>query len=147
MTSSEGQSADARFAKVAKCTSNMYFSEQIYAGAPPEEGDTEAILQAHFCTLKKGKSRANIMALEKMIVARSEKLNAKTNVYRLTPYMANVPADIIYLVGHDDLLSFGSSSTDFMTAPGYASLMGALGSVMDCNSSLAAMEVVHVPMQ
>jgi hypothetical protein len=146
-TSSEGQAADARFAKVATCTSNMFFSEQIYAGAPPVEGDTNAIIQSYGCTLKKGKSMANVLVAEQMIIARSEKLNAKTNIYRLTPYMANVPADIVYLIGHDDLVSFGSSSTEFMTAPGYRSFLGAINSVMDCNSALSAMEVTHAPMQ
>ena len=60
--------------------------------------------------------------------------------------MANIPADLVYLIGHDDLVSFGSSSTEFMTAPGYAGFLAAIGTVMDCNSSLAAMEVAHEPM-
>ncbi len=145
--SSEGQAADARFAKMSKCTSNMYFSEQIYAGAPPEEGDTEAILQSYGCTLNKGKTMANVLAFEKIVIANSEALKAKTNIYRLTPYMSNTPADVVYLVGYDDLVSFGSESTDFMTSPGYDGVISALSDTMDCNSGLAAMEVVHTPME
>ncbi len=146
-SSEQGQAADARFAKMSRCTSNMYFSEQIYAGAPPEEGDTDAIIQAYGCTLKEGKSRANVMAFEKMAVARSEQLKAKTNIYRLSPYMADTPADVVYLVGYDDLVAFGESSTEFMTAPGYGGFLAAVGDTMDCNSSLAAMRVTHAPME
>ena len=130
---------------MSKCKSNMYFSEQIYEGMQPTEGDTEAIIQTYSCTLKKGKTMTNVMAFESIVNERNKALGAKSNAYRWLPYMADVPADLIYLVVYDDILSFGSGATDFMTSPGSEAVGAAAGNLMDCNSGLYGTRLIHAP--
>ncbi len=145
MASDAGQAADARFQKISTCVSNLFFSENIYQGTPPGEGDNNFVLEAYGCTLKHGKTMSNVEAAEAGIVSVLKAQGSKINVFRWTPFLSGLPSDVVYLVAHDDLIAFGSSNTKFFMSPGGQSSQFALSTVMDCNGGLYSGEVVHAP--
>jgi hypothetical protein len=110
--SAAGQSADTRFEKMSKCKSNLFFSEQIYSGEAPAEGDNDGVLQGIGCTLKDGKTMTNVLTAEAGMNKVAAASGSKYSVYRWTPYLANVPVDLLYLVVYDDLESFASENTE-----------------------------------
>ena len=61
--SAEGAAAEAKFAKLGKCTSNVWSSELLYGEAPSEENES-GILEVFGCSLKKGKTMSNVRAVE-----------------------------------------------------------------------------------
>jgi hypothetical protein len=72
-------------------------------------------------------------------------MNLGINVFRLLPYIANTPADLIYLIGHDDITAFGSNNTGMVTSKAGAAAGSALNQVMDCSGGLYSGNTVHVP--
>ncbi|MCZ6501401.1 MAG: hypothetical protein O6945_02680 [Gammaproteobacteria bacterium] len=145
MASEAGQAANARFQKISTCVSNLFFSENLYQGTPPQEGDNDFVLEAYGCTLKHGKTMANVQAAEAGIVGVLKAQGSKINVFRWTPFLSGLPADVVYLVAHDDLIVFGSSNTKFFMSPGGQSSQFALSTVMDCTGALYSGEVIHAP--
>ena len=145
MASDEGQAADARFEKMSTCVSNLYFSEMLYIGTPPEEGNNDFILEGYGCTLKKGKTMANVMAVEQAFTNAAKAMKSPVNVYRWSPFISGTDADVVYLVAHDDLIAFGSANTSLITSPSGAVNQYLINTVMDCNGGLFAGEVVHAP--
>jgi hypothetical protein len=143
--SAAGQAADARFAKMSKCTSNLFFGEPLHIGSPPTPDNTEFVLESYGCTIRAGQTMADVEAVEAEFIAMSKAQGSKSNVYRLTPYLANTPADIVYFVGHNDMVTFGKSSTmNLMSAAGAASNQS-VARVMDCNGSLNGGSIIHAP--
>ena len=51
----------------------------------------------------------------------------------------------MYLVGHDDLVAFGSVNTKILTSDAGVANNFALSTVMDCNAGLYAGETIHTP--
>jgi hypothetical protein len=143
--SDAGQAADARFAKMSRCKSNLFFSEQVYTGSSPGEGNTDFVLEGYGCTLRKGKTMANVVAAEAYFTAMFAAMKSEANVYRWTPYIANTPADLVYLVAHNDLISFGSHNTSVVMSEAGEAANNALFQVMDCEGGLYAGDVIHTP--
>jgi hypothetical protein len=140
-----GQAADARFDKMSSCKSNLFFSEQIHAGMEPEEGNSDFVMEAFGCTLKKGKTRANVSAAEGSYKAMYDALGLKVNVFRLAPFIANTAVDLYYFIAHDDMVAFGSNNTHMITSKMGPAANGALNQVMECKGGLYAGNIVHVP--
>jgi hypothetical protein len=144
-SSEAGQAADARFDKMSSCKSNLFFSEQIHASIAPEEGNTDFVMEAYGCKLKKGKTRANALAAEGNYKAMYDALDMKVNVFRLAPYIANTPVDLYYFIAHDDMVAFGTNNTHMITSKMGTAADGALNQVMECKGGLYAGNIVHVP--
>ena len=134
--SKEGQATTARFAEVADCDSNQFFSTPVYVGTPPGEDDGEAIVELYGCTLNDGKTLADAEAAEKGFSEMASAAKSGFNVFRWTPFLANTPYDLAYIAVHDNLEDFGSFNTMSLTSEdGQAS--GALfDAAMDCESGL-----------
>jgi len=143
--SDAGQAALARFESMSSCKSNLFFSAPVYVGTPPSRGDNVGVLEGYSCKLKPGKNAANVVAFETAIAAHAKGLGAKYNIYRWSPWLANVPADVIYLIAHDDLLSFGSENTESFTSPAWAAVGRQLNDTMDCNGALYSINLIRVP--
>jgi hypothetical protein len=143
--SDAGQAALARFETMSSCKSNLFFSSPVYIGTPPSKGDNEGVLEGYSCSLKAGKNMANVAAFEAAISAHAKGLGAKYNIYRWSPWLANVPADVVYLVAHDDLIAFGSENTNSFTSPSWAAVSEQIDDTMDCKGALYSINLIRVP--
>lgn len=117
------------------CESNLFFSEDIYVGSSPGEGDTDFILEGFGYTLKEGKTLANVVAAEVIFTALFAPMKSKVNV----------PVDLVYLIVHDDLMAFASYNTSITTSEAGTAAQNGLFQIMDCNGGLYSGNVVHVP--
>ena len=77
---------------MSTCKSNLFFSEDIYVGSPPGEGDADFILEGFGCTLKEGKALANVVAAEEIFTALIAPMKSKVNVFRWTSFIVYVPS-------------------------------------------------------
>jgi len=145
VNSKEGQAADARFAKMSKCTSNMYFSEPLHVGLTPSGDADGAVMIAAGCTLKKGKTMRDVMAAEAPRIKQSKAANTASSIYRLTPYIANTPIDVVYLIVYQDLESLGKIGTMQLTSKDWMATGGKFAETMECNSGLYSTNIVHMP--
>ncbi|MEH6556209.1 MAG: hypothetical protein V7708_00330 [Oceanicoccus sp.] len=140
-----GQDADKKFAKMSKCTSNLFFSKPLYEGLTPATDGTGAVIMTAACTLKEGKTLQNAMAVEGPRIAELVANKAQTSVYRLVPYIANTPYDLLYLIVHSDLKAFASAGTRQITSEAWMATNEAFTSTMHCESGLFNSQVVHLP--
>lgn len=136
MNSKEGQAATARFAEVADCDSNLFFSTPVYTGTPPDEDDGQAIIELYGCTLNDGKSLADAEAAEKGLSEMASAAKAGINVFRWTPFLANTPYDLAYIGVHDNLEDFGSFNTMSQTSEDGQANGALFAAAMDCESGL-----------
>ena len=132
----EGQAATARFAEVADCDSNLYFSTPVYAGTPPGEDDGDAIVELYGCKLNDGKSLADAEVAEKHFSEVVSAAKSGFNVFRWTPFLANTPYDLAYIGVHDNLEDFGSFNTMMLTSEDGQANGALFAAAMDCESGL-----------
>ena len=137
--SAEGRAADARFDKVAKCGSGLYFSQMLHEGLPaPAAGDNSSVIEGYQCTLKKGRTMLNAQHANQ-VWADWVKANpdaAKFNAYMLTPWLANTPYDLIYLSVNDNMEDFGKTNTLAMTTGSGQAVQAAFDDAMNCEAGL-----------
>lgn len=152
LASAEGQASDARFDKVANCETGLAFSQPLHVGLPrPTVGGGGAVMEAYQCKLKHGKTVANVDSANAAWMQWVEAAEAsdaslgKFSAYMLEPWIANTPYDLVYLVVHSDLASFGRINTALFTSPGGAFVGAGFDSVMRCESGLFLSNVVRVP--
>jgi hypothetical protein len=145
--SKEGRAADARFAAMSSCKSNTYFSTELHAAMVPEEDDDQTVLEMYGCTLNKGKTLSNVMGAEAAWKEQITAMEAKISAYRWTPFHANTPYDLVYVVVNDDLEALAAQQTKWLTSEGGRMSDMAFQSVMSCESGIFASKVVHMPKQ
>jgi len=145
--SKAGRAADARFAEMSSCKSNTYFSTELHTAMVPEEGDNQAVLEMYGCTLNKGKTLSNVMGAEAMWKAQITAMEAKVSAYRWTPFHANTPYDLVYVVVNDDLEALAAQQTNWLTSEGGRMSDMAFQSVMSCESGIFASKIAHLPKQ
>ncbi len=149
--SAGGQSADARFDAVSTCKSGLYFSKALREALPDEEGDVTAVAESYSCTLKPGKTMANVESALAVWNGQVEKLKAADSTaanfsaYMLTPWLANTPVDVLYLVISDDITTFGKVNTQWITSGLSAPSGAAFNDAHSCETGLYATRVVHEP--
>jgi hypothetical protein len=134
--SEEGQATTARFAEVADCDSNQFFSTPVYVGTPPGEDDGEAIVELYGCTLNDGKSLADAEVAEKHLSEVVSATKSGINVFRWTTFLANTPYDLAYVAVHDNLEDFGSFNTRMQTSEDGQANDALFAAAMDCESGL-----------
>ena len=134
--SKEGQATTARFAEVADCDSNQFFSTPVYVGTPPGEDDGEAIVELYGCTLNDGKSLADAEVAEKHLSEVVSETKSGINVFRWTTFLANTPYDLAYVAVHDNLEDFGSFNTTMQTSEDGQANGALFAAAMDCESGL-----------
>jgi len=106
---------------------------------------------AYQCTLKQGKSvadvnQANAVRLKSVEAAKAtDPTLAEFSAYMLTPWIANTPYDVVYLVVNDDLESFGKINTAALTSSDGQEVGAAFDAVMSCESGLFDGKAVRQP--
>ncbi len=137
-----GAAADARFAEVADCEANTWLLETLIGNFP--DNNATPLLDAveiHVCTLRPGATMAAVSAAEQAFV----KANAEAPiaVQRWTPFLANTPADLAYLVAHEDIGSFADFNAGWMMSAAGQANQAAFAEVIDCESGLYAGRVLR----
>lgn len=152
MASPEGKASDARFDKVASCETGLAFSEALHTGLPaPTVGGPAGVIEAYQCKLKHGKTMANVAQANAAWMKWVEDAKAadpsvdEFSAYMLQPWIADTPYDLVYLVVHSDLESFGSTNTELFTSDGGQVVGAGFDSVMSCESGLFQSNVVRTP--
>lgn len=143
--SKEGQAANARLAKVGSCSASLNYSTQVYMGMPANPDDSNGFIEGYGCTLKDGKTGANVRALEENYTAAVKELGVPMNVFRFNPIVSNGEIDLIYLAVHDDRAAFGANTTAIGTNPTALAAFQNFAQVMDCGSSLFSSRIIHRP--
>jgi len=151
MASAEGQASDARFDRVASCGSGLAFSQPLHVGLDAPAVNDTSVIEGYRCTLKDGKTMANVNEANTAWMKYVEAAQAadpalgKFSAYMLTPWISNAPYDVVYVIAHDDLASFGSTNTDLFTSSGGAAVGAGFDSVMRCTGGLFQGKVVRTP--
>ena len=152
--SAEGQAADAGFDKAIKCRSGLWFSQALHVGLPPATvGGAPGVIETYQCTLRKGKTMANVEHANTVWKAytddavKADPALGKFAAYMLTPWLANVTFDLVYLVVNDNLVDFGKLNTAAMTSSAGGAVGAAFDDAMTCDAGLMSGKVVRVPAQ
>ncbi len=145
LNSTEGQSANARLQQIADCRANLYVSEQLMDALPEEPDDQRAALQFYSCTLHEGKTMADAQRAEKSWVSLAKSQGAQVDVNRWTPWMANTPADLVYVVINDDLTSLAARETTWLTSSEGQAVDERFAGVMNCESGLFGGQQIRMP--
>ncbi len=142
--SSEGQAAQARFDKISDCTSQVWMSEQVLGdGAPDEDGD--AVLEVYGCTLHEGKTMSNVRAVEANYVKEANAAGIGQSIFRFSPMYTNGEVDLLYLVGYDDMESYGAAATKVFTTDSTRTANMYFSLVMDCGAGLYNVDTIKAP--
>jgi hypothetical protein len=152
--SSEGQAAEAGFDKVVKCRSGLWFSSALHEGLPPAAvGDEPGVVETYQCTLRKGKTMSNVEHANATwkaytdAAAQTDPTLGKYSAYMMTPWLADVPFDLIYLVVNDSLVDFGKLNTAALTSSAGGAVGAAFDDAMTCSAGLMSGTVVRAPAQ
>jgi len=140
-----GASADAKFTKMSKCTSNLFFSSALYTGLTPTKNSAGAVMMTAACKLKEDATMKDAQAGEAARIKEMTANKALVSVYKLTPYIANTPYDIVYLVVHSDLTAFAKAGTMQMTSKNWQVSSQKFASAMQCETALYSTSIVHLP--
>jgi hypothetical protein len=150
--SPEGRAAGARFAKVAKCRSGLYFMRTLHEGLPPPTADDNtSAIEGYQCNLREGKTIANADQANSAWIASVEASKgtdadlAKFNAYVMIPWLANTPYDLIYLVVNDNLADFGKINTAALTSAGGQAAQAGFDAVMTCEAGLFTGKAIRRP--
>lgn len=141
-----GASADAKFKKMSKCKTNLYFSSPLYTGFTPAPESTGALMMTAACKLKDGATMADVKVTEAMRIAELTANAATFSVYKLIPYIANTPNDLVYLIVHSDLNAFASAGTMQLASKTWMASSKKFNSAMQCESALYTTRLVHSPL-
>lgn len=136
LTSKEGAAADERFLDVAVCKGNTWLRTPLLTNFPDEDNATPEAdaVELHWCTLRDGATLTEVEAAEAEFVAVNG--DAAIAVDRWTPFLANTTSDLVYLVAHEDLTSFGSWQTAWQTSETGQANGEAFNELMNCESGL-----------
>jgi hypothetical protein len=152
--SAEGRAAEEGFDKVAKCRSGLWFSQPLHVGLPPATvGGAPGVIETYQCTLKKGKTMANVEHANAAwkayteAAAKADPTLGKFSAYMLTPWLANVDFDLVYLAVNDNLEDFGKLNTAALTSSAGGAVGAAFDDAMTCDAGLMSGKVVRVPAQ
>ena len=145
LTSTEGQAANARLQQIAQCRPNLFIADQLMDALPEEPDDRRAALQFHACTLHEGKSLDDAQRAEKNWVSVAESQGAQVDVSRWTPWMANTPADVVYVVINDDLTTLAARETTWLTSSESQAVDEQFEKIMNCESGIFGGQQIRVP--
>jgi len=97
------------------------------------------------CKLKEDATMKDAQAGEAARIKEMTANKALVSVYKLTPYIANTPYDIVYLVVHSDLTAFAKAGTMQMTSKNWQVSSQKFASAMQCETALYSTSIVHLP--
>ncbi len=147
--SAEGRAAQARFDKVAKCNSGLYFSKTVHEGLPPPADGAmgTSVIEGYQCTLKEGRTMTNAAHANDVWAAylAANPGSAKINAYMFTPWLANTPYDLVYLVVNANMADFGATNTTVITGGTGQAVQAAFDEAMTCEAGLFNGKVVRRP--
>lgn len=142
MGSSPGNAADARFAQVSDCEANTWMMEPLVSNFPDDNATPlQDAVEVYACTLRDGATMDGVRAAERAFVEANGE--APIAVQRWTPFLASTPADLAYLVAHEDLASFADFNATWMTSEAGEANGALFASLMDCESGLYAGRVLR----
>lgn len=142
--SEAGQAADERMAEVAQCRSNTWLRTQLIDNYPEDDATPDAdAVELYFCTLHDGADMAAVESAEADFVAANG--DAAIAVDRWTPFLANTPLDLIYLVAHEDIASFTGFNTSWQFSDAGQANQAQFGAAMNCEAGLFTGRIIHEP--
>ncbi len=143
----KSEAVQERFNKVVSCDSGLFASAQVYIGTEIDTSDNEVIAEAYGCNLREGRTMANVLAAEETYAAAAKAAGLKHNIFKWTPYIANVPWDMIYIIGHSDLSAFAANekaeNNDAATSLANLNFLNQA----QCKGGLYAVDIVKRPTQ
>jgi len=101
--------SEAHFADVVACESALHFVSTLHEGLVIEPGDDDGIIESYSCTLRDGKTLADLApahdAYAKAVDAlkRMDPKLAAFQSYQFQPWLATTPFDTYYVTANDDL--------------------------------------------
>ncbi len=142
LNSEEGQAADARFAEMSECRSNLWTRTQLIDNYPEDDAtpDMDAV-ELYFCTLREGTNMAAVEAAEAGFIAANGSAPIATD--RWMPFMANTPMDLIYLVAHEDLASFTSFNTKWQFGETGQANLAQFNEIMNCEAGVFTGRIIQ----
>lgn len=140
--SEAGQAAESRFADLSDCEGNVWLREPLISNYPDDDATPESdAVELYLCTLNEGATMDAAAAAEQGYV--DAHADAPIALDRWTPYLANTPYDLVYLVAHEDLTAFADLNTKWQTSEAGAANNAQFGEVMDCESGLFSGRVIR----
>ncbi len=132
-----GQAATAKFDEVVDCDSVILLSETLYDGEGDPVSDNQALLESYLCELHDGKTLDDARAVAKDWSALIATLPTTGSLlaFMRVPLIATGPADLSYLLVHDDMTQYAQRQTEYMSAGGNE-LTARFNEVHNCESSL-----------
>jgi hypothetical protein len=147
--SADAKAADARLAGLGKCDSGLYTVKVVHDALPNEKDDNDAVLEIYGCTLRSGKTLADLDTWEqskfKPAITELPAPLASFRTQRLTPWLADSPYDAIYMTVNDDVTTFGKTNTAWFASKSGAASDAAVGAIANCESGLWFGRRLHVP--
>jgi hypothetical protein len=134
--SEEGQVAGALFDTVINCQSGIVFQEQILEAKTQPDLSKGYVIESYTCSIKPGKDMGDIREAIKVWHAYTTKIGNDGPVFMRTLQVGNYPFDLAYLVVHQDLAAYASSTTNYMTSKGAEATRAALDAVQTCSATL-----------
>ena len=142
--SKEGQAADARFAEMSQCRSNLWLRTQLVNNYPEDDKTPDAdAVELYFCTFREGTDMAAVEAAEAGFVAANG--SADIAVERWLPFMANTQLDLIYLVAHEDLESFATFNTKWQFGETGQANLAEFNGIMNCEAGIYTGRIIRQP--
>lgn len=150
-TLAEGPRAasEAHFADVLTCESGLHFVSTVYEGAVVEPGDDEGIVEVFGCTLRDGKTLADLQPANDAFVKALDGLKqtdpklAAVNLHQFQPWLDTTPYDAFYATVNDDLRAFGATNSAYFASKEGQAAEAAFGNAATCESGLWHSQVVH----
>ncbi|MEQ8859308.1 MAG: hypothetical protein RIC56_11740 [Pseudomonadales bacterium] len=135
---------EKRFAEVADCRANTWFVEDLVDNYPDDDATPlQDAVEIYSCTLRDGVTMAQVSSAEQAFVKANGE--APVAVQRWTPFLANTPADLAYLVAHEDIGSFADFNAAWLASEAGRANQAAFAEVMDCESGLYTGRVLREP--
>jgi hypothetical protein len=137
-----GPRSEAHFADVVTCESGLTFADTVYENMPDEPNDDDAIVEVYSCVMKEGKTLADLKTPHEAYVKAMDVLGktdpalSAFNMYTLTPYLANTPADIVYLSVSDDIRAMAKANSAYLDSPEGQAAEAAWNAVGNCESGV-----------
>lgn len=135
---------DERFAEVAACQGNTWLLTTLIGNFPDENATPlQDAVEIYACTLRDGATMDQVGAAEQAFSTANA--DAPIAVQRWTPFLANTPADLAYLVAHEDLGSFAEFNAAWMMSDAGQANQATFAELLDCESGLYTGRVLREP--
>ena len=142
LNSKEGQAADARWDEMSDCRSNLWLRTPLVSNYPEEDATPNAdAVELYFCTLREGTDMAAVEAAEAGFVKANGSAPIATE--RWTPFLANTPLDLVYLVAHEDLASFTSFNSKWQFSETGQANLAQFNEIMNCEAGIFTGRVIQ----